>query len=275
VMEAGAGPVVLNPLKTEEDLNRLRKRTDIDVYRDLGYVFDTITLCRQQLKGRVPIIGFAGGPWTMMVYMVQHQGGGKTNNHVKRWLYERPAATRALMTLITQVTVDYLVGQVQAGAQMLEVFESWAIDLGPEAFAEFCLPYLAAIAKETKQRLRDKGIPPVPITVFPRGAHYALAMLTDTEYDVVSLDHTIPPAWARQQVKNKLSLQGNLEPVVLYASKEVIEANVKRMIDQFGTQRYIANLGWGMLPDHPIQGAAAFIEAVHSYSAHLNQQRQQ
>jgi uroporphyrinogen decarboxylase len=167
-----------------------------------------------------------------------HGGGAKSYDDARAWLYRHEEHSRDLLQLLTDVIVDYLVEQVVAGAQMLEVFDSWAGDLSPDLFRRFSLPYLAQIASRVKQGLRQRGLAPVPMTCFARGAHFALAWLAEeTEYDVLSLDWSVDPATAFAATRGKKSLQGNLDPSVLFADDAVIEREVKKMVDGFGTQR--------------------------------------
>jgi uroporphyrinogen decarboxylase len=270
LMQPGVGPVLPQPLLDPDDMAaRLVKPDEFDVDATLGYVFEAITLTRTKLEGKVPLIGFSGAPWTLMAYMVQGQGA-KTYHKAKAWLYRYPEASHELLQRTTDAIVVYLVGQVAAGAQMLEVFDSWAGDLTPEAFTTFCLPYLKQIATRVKKSLREQKLEEVPMTVFPRGAHYALEALADTDYDVISLDWTLDPAEARKRVQGKVALQGNLDSSVFFASKDVIERETCHMIDQFGPQSFIANLGHGMLPSHDPSAVATFVETVHSHSEKLN-----
>uniref|UniRef100_A0A8C8ST75 Uroporphyrinogen decarboxylase n=1 Tax=Pelusios castaneus TaxID=367368 RepID=A0A8C8ST75_9SAUR len=267
VMVPGKGPTFPEPLKEVEDLLKLRQK--VDVSAELGYVFQAITLTRHSLEGRVPLIGFSGAPWTLMSYMIEG-GGSNTMAKAKRWLYRHPEASHRLLQLLRDVIVDYLVGQVAAGAQALQVFESHAGHLGPEQFREFALPYIRDIAAGVKSRLQAEALPVVPMIVFAKDAHYALPELAQAGYEVLGLDWTIPPHDARAQTGHGITLQGNLDPCALYAPKEKIGDLVKRMIEEFGTQRYIANLGHGLYPDMSPEHVGAFVEAVHTHSRHLN-----
>ncbi|XP_066479287.1 uroporphyrinogen decarboxylase isoform X1 [Tiliqua scincoides] len=267
VMIPGKGPSFPEPLKEVEDLLKLRQK--VDVATELGYVFQAITLTRHKLEGKVPLIGFSGAPWTLMSYMIEG-GGSKTMAKAKAWLYRHPEASHRLLTLLTNVIVDYLVGQVAAGAQALQLFESHAGHLGPEQFAEFCLPFIRSIAKQVKNKLREESLPVVPMIVFAKDAHYALEDLAESGYEVVGLDWTIRPQDARRRMGKGITLQGNLDPCALYASKEKIEELVKKMLEGFGSQHYIANLGHGLYPDMSPEHVGAFVDAVHKHSRHFN-----
>ncbi|XP_058031229.1 uroporphyrinogen decarboxylase isoform X3 [Ahaetulla prasina] len=267
VMVPGKGPTFPEPLKEVEDLLKLRPK--VDVATELGYVFQAITLTRHRLEGKVPLIGFSGAPWTLMSYMIEG-GGSNTMAKAKAWLYRHPEASYRLLTLLTDVIVEYLVRQVAAGAQALQVFESHAGHLGPVQFAEFALPFIRSIAKGVKNKLQENALPAVPMIIFAKDAHYALEDLAQSGYEVVSLDWTICPQEARKRIGRNVTLQGNLDPCALYASKEKIGELVKRMLEGFGSQRYIANLGHGLYPDINPEHVGAFVDAVHMHSSNLN-----
>lgn len=263
-MRAGEGPVLPEPLKSPDDLIRLNKC--VDVGEKLGYVGEAVTLTRTKLDGKVPLIGFAGAPWTLMCYMIEG-GGSKTMSKAKKWIYQWPEASKELLSIITSVTVAYLTMQAKSGAQLLQVFESNAEYLGPDQFNEFSLPYLRDIAKRVKENLRVNGggeAVDVPMTVFAKGAHYALKELSDSEYDVIGIDWTIDPVEARKQVGPNKTLQGNLDPCALYGSKESIKKRTEEMVKKFGKGRHIANLGHGIYPDVDPEHLKVFIDSVHS-----------
>ncbi|KAG7258074.1 hypothetical protein CRUP_002375 [Coryphaenoides rupestris] len=218
-MVPGKGPTFPDPLKDPEDLQRLK--TKVDVKKELDYVFKAITLTRHKIEGKVPLIGFSGAPWTLMSYMIEG-GGSKTQSRAKAWLYRHPEASHMLLKRLTDVVVDYLLGQVAAGAQ---VFESSAGILGPREFKEFALPYMRDIARRVKDQMKEAG-QDVPMIVFAKDVHYALEDLSQSNYEV-----------------------------------ERISEVVQKMLQSFGTQRYIANLGHGMYPDMDPESVAAFVEA--------------
>ncbi|KAM8805796.1 uroporphyrinogen decarboxylase [Eudromia elegans] len=270
VMTPGKGPTFPEPLKEVEDLLKLRQK--VDVTAELGYVFQAITLTRHSLEGKVPLIGFSGAPWTLMSYMIEG-GGSTTMAKAKSWLYRHPDASHRLLRLLADVIADYLVGQVAAGAQALQLFESHAGHLGPEQFQDFALPYIRDIARDVKSKLKSEALPLVPMIIFAKDAHYALRDLARAGYEVVGLDWTIRPQDARAQTGKDITLQGNLDPCALYAPKEKIGELVRKMLEGFGTQRYIANLGHGLYPDMSPEHVGAFVEAVHAHSRHMNKQR--
>ncbi|XP_024902220.1 uroporphyrinogen decarboxylase isoform X2 [Pteropus alecto] len=267
-MVPGKGPSFPEPLREERDLERLRDPAA--VASELAYVFQAITLTRQRLAGRVPLIGFAGAPWTLMTYMVEG-GGSSTMAQAKRWLYQRPKASHRLLRILTDALVPYLVGQVAAGAQALQLFESHAGHLGPQLFNKFALPYIRDVAKRVKSRLQETGLAPVPMIIFAKDGHFALEELAQAGYEVVGLDWTVAPEKARERVGKKVTLQGNLDPCALYAPEEEIRRLVWQMLDDFGPQCYIANLGHGLYPDMDPEHVGAFVDAVHKYSRVLRQ----
>jgi len=263
LMKPGEGPVFTKPLMDVGDLDALK--TAKAALPDLSYVFDAITLTRKRLEGKVPLLGFTGAPWTLMSYMIEGKGS-KTLSKAKKWLYTHPEASMKLLQLLTDVNVDYLVGQVKAGAQMLQVFESHAEHLDEELFNKFCLPVLTQICSRVKKALRDDDIEPVPMTVFAKGGHYALKNLANSGYDVVGLDWTIDPSIAREVCEESgVTLQGNLDPCALYAPKEELEAKVKKMAAKFGHKnKWIANLGHGIYPDMDPESMTTLVNAVHN-----------
>ncbi|ORX99841.1 uroporphyrinogen decarboxylase [Basidiobolus meristosporus CBS 931.73] len=268
-MLPGKGPHFPSPLNTPADLELLEK--EVDVYKSLGYVYDAITMTRKALDGRVPLFGFSGAPWTLMAYMIEG-GGSKTYAKAKTWFYQYPEATHQLLQRLTDVIVDYLVGQVKAGAQMLQLFESWAGELTPDDFKTFSLPYLSQIARRVKTELESIGANTVPMFVFAKGAHFALEELSESGYDVVSLDWTIDPLVAKAKTQGRVTLQGNLDPCMLFAPEESIRQVTRTMLEKFGTKgRYIANLGHGMLPTHTPEGLKAYLQAVKDISLEMNQ----
>ncbi|KAK1165231.1 uroporphyrinogen decarboxylase-like isoform X1 [Acipenser oxyrinchus oxyrinchus] len=270
LMVPGKGPTFPEPLKEPEDLLRLKPQVDVEA--ELGYVFKAITLTRHKLEGKVPLIGFTGAPWTLMTYMIEGSGS-PTMSKAKRWLYCHPEASHKLLRQLTNVIVEYLLGQVSAGAQALQVFESHAGCLGPVQFNEFALPYLQDIARRVKEKLKKSGLDMVPMIVFAKDAHYALEDLSRSRYEVVGLDWTVDPKEARARTGGRVSLQGNMDPCGLYAPKEKIGEIVKKMVEGFGTQRYIANLGHGLYPDMDPDHVGAFVEAVHTHSKQLQEQK--
>lgn len=262
-MIPGKGPHFPEPLVGPEDLNRLIP-APVDVDSTLSYVYHAITLTRTKLDGRVPLFGFVGAPWTLMAYMIEG-GGSKTLSKAKTWLFKHEKSSLELLQRITDVVIAFLIGQAKAGAQLLQVFESWGGELSPADFAKFSLPFLKQIAVKVKKALREIDLN-VPMAIFARGSHYALDDLEKTSYDIVSLDWTISPVQARKALKTK-TLQGNADPSLLYGEPETIRKVAGEMVKAFGKERYIANLGHGMLPDHDPEHLRAYLEAIRDFSS--------
>ncbi|RWS15700.1 uroporphyrinogen decarboxylase-like protein [Dinothrombium tinctorium] len=267
------GPVLPSPLMEPQDV-KMKLRSTVDVKSELGYVFDAITLTRHKLEGKVPLIGFAGAPWTLMTYMIEG-GGSKTMQASKRWLYQYPYDCFQLLDKITTIVIDFLVQQVLAGAQMLQLFDSHVGYLTQAHFRQFELPFLKKIASEVKERLRNEGVDPVPMVIFPKDGHHVLSDLGEdpSYFDVISLDWTIDPAKARAQVHDRITLQGNLDPCALYSEFDEIDQLVNEMINQFGTEKYIANLGHGIYPDVKPECLGTFLNAVRKHSVAINKSK--
>eukprot|EP00055_Hartaetosiga_balthica_P000336 m.136259 g.136259 ORF g.136259 m.136259 type:complete len:702 (+) comp10557_c0_seq1:76-2181(+) len=259
-MVKGKGPVFPNPIATEEDLEALNPNPDVN--EELGYVFRAITVTRHRLKGHVPLIGFAGAPWTLFAYAIEGSGS-KTFSAAKAWLYKYPEASHKLLAMITETTIRYLVGQVRAGAQLLQVFDSWAGSLSPRLFRVFAAPYLTKIASGVKAILGEDA---VPMVCFAKGAHWAMHLLESSDYDVFSLDWTMDPEEACNTMKGRAAFQGNMDPCVMYADDATIREEVCRVMSEYGTVGHIANMGHGMSPDMEPRAVATFVDAVHKFS---------
>ncbi|WP_019988649.1 uroporphyrinogen decarboxylase [Rudanella lutea] len=258
-MVEARGPVFPTTVRTLADLDRLRVA---DAETDLGYVLDAIRLTKKELNNRVPLIGFAGAPFTIFCYMTEGKGS-KTFSVAKKLLYTDPAFAHALLQRITDSTIAYLRAQVRAGANLIQIFDSWAGILSPEQYNTFSLPYIQQICDALNDATEGEV---VPVTVFAKGAFFARQAIGQLSCLVVGLDWNMDPAESRVLVPNK-TLQGNMDPCVLYADFDGVRAEVKRMLQAFGTQRYIANLGHGVYPDTDPDKARCFIESVKEYSA--------
>jgi uroporphyrinogen decarboxylase len=245
------GPRFPTVITTADDVNRLRDGEDAAA--GLEYVFHALRLAKRSLNGHVPLIGFAGAPWTIMAYMVEG-GGSKTFSKARRLLYQNPDLSHRLLAKITQTTIAYLKAQVRAGADLIQLFDSWAGELTPEQYRNFAIPYLSQICN---------ALPEVPKTVFAKGAGYALPDLNTLSCEVVGLDWTIEAPQARKHISHKV-LQGNLDPCVLFGSPELVSTATRTMLQQFGP-RHIANLGHGVYPDTPLEGVQTFIDTVKAY----------
>ncbi len=242
------GPHFPSPLKKPSDgqyAEILEK--DVNVKKELDYVYKAITLTRQKLKGRVPLFGFCGAPWTLFCYMVEG-GGSKLFVQVKTWIYKYPNESSWMLEKLAELCVEHLALQVKAGAQIVQVFDSWAAELSPSSFKDFSLPYLRYISKHLPKRLKELEQEQVPMVVFAKGAWYALDALCESGYQVVGLDWLQDAADAVKIAKGRVVLQGNADPGVLYGSKEAITTVVEDMVAGFGGGKkgWIANLGHGM-----------------------------
>lgn len=267
-MVEGKGPVFTDPLRSPEDIKRVNLKPD--VLKSLDWAFKAITLTRKKLNGRVPLLGFVGAPWTLLVYMTEGQGS-KMFRYAKQWIYEYTEEAHQLLQATTDACIEFLAQQVVAGAQMLQVFESWAGELGPHEFNEFCLPYLRQISAKLPARLRELGVTDdIPLTVFAKGAWYALDDLCDLGYNCVSLDWLYKPEDAVKVVNGRrITLQGNLDPGIMYGSNEVISQKTKQMIEGFGggKQNYIINFGHGTHPFMKPEKVEHFLKECHRYGS--------
>nr|WP_293835987.1 uroporphyrinogen decarboxylase [uncultured Arsenicibacter sp.] len=247
------GPVFPKTVRTADDLKQLHVA---DAETDLGYVLEAIRLTKKGLNNRVPLIGFAGAPFTIFCYMTEGKGS-KTFSVAKKLLYTDPAFSHALLQKITDSTIGYLKAQVAAGANLVQLFDSWAGILSPEQYNTYSLPYI----KQICDAIAADPATDVPVTVFAKGAFFARKAIGELNCSVVGLDWNMDPAESRLLVPNK-TLQGNLDPCVLYASYDQIRAEVRKMVDAFGKQQYIANLGHGVYPDTDPDKVRCFIETV-------------
>jgi uroporphyrinogen decarboxylase len=220
----------------------------------LEYVYEALRVTKRGLAGRVPLLGFAGAPWTLLAYMVEGSGS-KTFSKARRLLYADPALAHALLQKITDTTIHYLKAQVAAGADLVQIFDSWAGELPPEHYRIFATPYIRQICE---------ALPEVPKTVFAKGAWFALEDIADLPCQVIGLDWNTTPDFALTATGGAKVLQGNLDPCTLYADTATIEKETRAMIRAFG-RRHIANLGHGVYPDTPLDGVRAFVEAVKGY----------
>jgi uroporphyrinogen decarboxylase len=251
-MEEKKGPFFPKTIRTMQDVENLRIA---EPEADLKYVLDAIKISKQALNGRVPLIGFAGAPFTLFCYMVEGHGS-KTFSEAKKMLYVNPALSHRLLQKITDSTIAYLKAQTVVGANLVQIFDSWAGVLSPEQYRTFSLPYIKQICD---------AISNVPVTVFAKGAFFARQEIAELSCSIVGLDWNMDIAESRKLIPNK-TLQGNLDPCVLYASFEQIRTETKKMIGTFGTQRYIANLGHGVYPDTAPDKVKCFIDTVKSFS---------
>lgn len=245
------GPWFENTVKSAADIDRLIV-AEADGVR---YTIDAIAMTKKQLDGRVPLIGFAGAPWTIFSYMIEG-GGSKTFSDAKKFLYTEPVLAHKLLEKITLSTINYLKGQIEAGADIIQIFDSWAGILSPEQYKEFALPYIARICDAINE---------VPITVFAKGAFFVRKELGELNCQTIGLDWNMDIAESRALVGSGKTLQGNLDPCVLYSKDEIIVAKTKEMLQAFGPDRHIANLGHGVYPDIDPEKVKLFVDTVKEF----------
>jgi uroporphyrinogen decarboxylase len=255
-VEDGVGPRFPQPLRSPADFERLHDCAPED---QLSHVLEAVRLTRRELAGRVPLIGFAGAPWTLMCYMIEG-GGSKTFSWAKRLLVEAPDRAHALLGRLAQAAGEFLVAQVQAGAQVVQLFDSWSGALGPSDFREFALPYLSQAA----MLARAAG---APVIVFCPGSGWAIEEIAQASgADVIGVDWQTDAGGARRRLPvSQVALQGNLDPTWLYAEPDTIRRRTHKMLEEFGGLGHIANLGHGILPDVPAGHAQAFVDAVKEW----------
>ena len=247
------GPWFEKTIQTMDDLKYAE--TNFDIEDRLGYVLEAIRITKKELNGRVPLIGFAGAPWTIFCYMVEGKGS-KTFSESRKMLYTNPTLAHELLNRITDVTISYLKAQVNAGAQMLQIFDSWAGILGTEQYAEFGLRYLDKIANAINE---------VPLTLFSKGAINSVKDLAKLKCNTIGLDWNMDAVAIRKEVGETRTLQGNLDPCALYASHTEVEKSTINMLNRFESQRHIVNLGHGVYPDIDPEKVKTFIKTVKNY----------
>lgn len=260
------GPVFKEPLASVQDMKKLDAA--VDIAKELKYVHDAVTLTRHKLEGKVPLIGFAGAPWTLMAYMIEGKSS-KTFSKAKKWIYTNPYESVQLLGLIANKIIDHLYLQAKAGAQMLQLFESHLGYLSPKLFNDYELPFLKMIAVKVKEKLKSDGLQPVPISIFGLHGSFAVEKLGEdpAAFDVVSIDWTLDPKKARSMVHQDITLQGNLDPCALYSEIDNVDDYVNDMVESFGVKKYIGNLGHGIYPDTKPECLNAFVNAVHKHSS--------
>jgi uroporphyrinogen decarboxylase len=246
------GPILPNPITSLKDLDRLKVD---NAYQNLEYVYEAIRITKKELNGRVPLIGFAGAPWTIMAYMVEGSGS-KTFSKARKILYSEPELSHKLLDKITKVTIAYLKEQIKAGANMVQIFDSWAGILAPDQYLEYSLKYIDQICNEITE---------VPITVFAKGAFFARREMGKLNCNTIGLDWNMGIKESREMIGNEKTLQGNLDPCVLYTSFDEIKKRTKNMLIQFGNTKHIANLGHGVYPDTDKDKVKCFVDTVKEF----------
>lgn len=246
------GPIFPKVIQNKKDIDALRVSNP---EKELAYVLKAIDIVKKELNGRVPLLGFAGAPFTIFCYMVEGKGS-KTFSVAKKMLYSDPELAHLLLQKITDTTIAYLKAQAKHGADLVQIFDSWAGILSPDQYRKFSLPYIAQICDAINE---------VPVTVFAKGAFFARKEMSNLKCEVIGLDWNMDISESRRMIPHK-TLQGNLDPCVLYGSFKDIEKHTKKMIKNFGGQKYIANLGHGVYPDTDPDKVKCFIDTVKNYT---------
>lgn len=246
------GPLFPDTVRSEADLTKLH----ISDGSELRYVTDAIQITKKALNGRVPLIGFAGAPWTIFSYMVEGHGS-KTFSAAREMLYTQPAFSHKLLQMITDSTINYLKAQIESGAQLIQLFDSWAGILGPKQYSEFSMPYIAQICD---------AISDVPKTVFAKGAFFAREEMGKLNCETIGLDWNMGIAESRKLIGTNKTLQGNLDPAALYGTADQVREATNDMMEQFRGTRHIANLGHGVYPDINPEMVKVFIQTVKEFN---------
>lgn len=248
----GEGPVIHNPVRNPPDVDRLRQLEDVSA---LEFVNEAIRQTRRALKPDIPLIGFSGAPFTLASYLTEG-GGSKNYVHTKRLMYNDSGAWHAMMELIAASLVKYLNAQIDAGAQAVQLFDSWVGCLSPDDYRDYVLPYTRKVIQNIK--------PGVPVIHFGTGTAALLELMREAGGDVIGLDWRVRLDQAWQRVGHDVAVMGNLDPVALFADREVLRAHAKRVMDQAeGRAGHIFNLGHGILPHTPVENVIALVEMVH------------
>ncbi|MFC6475651.1 uroporphyrinogen decarboxylase [Pseudomonas asuensis] len=259
--ETGEGPRFKKRIESAADVDALQIP---DPEADLGYVMNAVRTIRRELNGRVPLIGFSGSPWTLATYMVEG-GSSKDFRRSKAMLYDNPQAMHNLLDKLARSVTTYLNGQIQAGAQAVQIFDTWGGNLSSAAYQEFSLAYMRKIVDGL---IREREGRKVPVILFTKNGGLWLESMAASGADALGLDWTCDIGDARSRVGDKVALQGNMDPAVLYAKPEAIRSEVARILARYGKgSGHVFNLGHGITPEVDPAHAGAFIEAVHELSA--------
>ncbi|MCE0493500.1 uroporphyrinogen decarboxylase [Vibrio salinus] len=259
--EAGEGPKFSHPVRTPADIKRIPIP---DPEGELRYVMDAVRQIRKDLNGEVPLIGFSGSPWTLATYMVEG-GSSKAFTVIKKMMYSEPALLHTLLDKLADSVIDYLNGQIMAGAQSVMIFDTWGGVLTPRDYKDFSLHYMHKIVDGL---IREHDSRTVPVTLFTKNGGMWLESIAATGCDAIGLDWTIDIEDAKSRVGDKVALQGNMDPSILYSSPERIRDEVARILSGFGYDKsgHVFNLGHGIHLDVPPENAGSFIDAVHDLS---------
>lgn len=254
----GEGPCFARPIRDESAIEALPAAS---VVHDLTYVMDAVQLIRREMPADLPLIGFSGSPWTLACYMVEGQSS-RDFKHILRWMYLHPQAIHQLLGKMTQAVIAYLQAQVQAGVNVLMIFDTWGGILASRQFQQFSLYYLQKIVGQLKHQF-----PEIPVILFTKGGGQWLSSLAETGCDALSLDWTTDLTFARALVGDRVALQGNLDPSVLLTSPTCVREQVGQVLSAYGHgSGHIFNLGHGITPEVPPEHVAVMVEAVHQLS---------
>lgn len=253
-MKSDFGPYLPNPVRSAKDVDKVHLP---DVGDSLGYVMAAIRMTKEKIDGEVPLIGFAGSPWTLLCYCVQGQGS-KSFDKAKAFCFSQPEAAHRLLQKITDTTIAYLKAKVAAGVNAVQVFDSWGGMLSPVDYQEFSFNYIQQIVDALKVKTE--------VIVFGKGCWFALGEMARSGASAIGVDWTCSAKNARYLTGGDVTLQGNFDPARLLSPPATIKSMATQMVREFGKDRYIANLGHGILPNVPIENARAFIEAIKEYS---------
>jgi uroporphyrinogen decarboxylase len=252
-MKPDFGPYLPKPIRSQKDVDRV---VVPDVNEELDYVMQAIAATKEKLQNEIPLIGFAGSPWTILCYSVQGQGS-KTFDKAKEFCFTQPAAAHNLLQKITDTTISYLKAKVKAGVNAVQIFDSWGGMLSPNDYKEFSWYYIQQIIDALKEETQ--------VIVFGKGCWFALGDMAKSGAAALGVDWTCSARNARYLTGGKITLQGNFDPSRLLSPPEVIKKMVTQMINDFGKDKYVVNLGHGILPNVPVENAKAFIDAVKAY----------
>ena len=252
---AGEGPVIHNPVRQPLDVDRLRELEDAGA---LEFVYEAIGHTRRALKPDIPLIGFCGAPFTLASYMTEG-GGSKNYVHTKRLMYNDPGAWHTMMSLVSRALAKYLNAQIAAGAQAVQLFDSWVGCLSPDDYREFVLPHTQSVIRNVT--------PGVPVIHFGTGTATLLELMREAGGDVIGLDWRVRLDEGWRRIGHDVAVMGNLDPVVLFADQDVIRAQARKILAQAGGRAgHIFNLGHGILPETPVENVVALVEMVHEMS---------
>ena len=253
-MKNNFGPYIEHPIRKKSDIINLNIQ---NVEEKLSYVFEAVKMTKKELPDNIPLIGFAGSPWTILCYMVQGSGS-KNFDIAKKFCFENPELAKMLLSKITSITIDYLKKKVEAGADAIQIFDSWGGVLSHTDYQFFSYPYIEEITNALKKIS--------PVIIYPKGCWHSINAYSKIGASGLGIDWTCSARNARYLSNNNITLQGNLDPSRLFSPKKELIKQTTQMLDEFGKDKYIANLGHGILPNTPVDNVKVFVETVKNYS---------